>query len=316
MAKKSKSGEDLSLARLIDRYLSYLEVERNYSPFTIRNYGAYLKRFRDWFAKNYEQEYINRLSPEIVRAYRLYLARYKDEKDQMLSRTTQGYYVIALRAFLKYLSKKGIKSLAPEKVELPKGEGRQIKFLNREQIERLMAQPDQGSLVGMRDKAMLEVMFSTGLRVAELAKLSRDKIDLKSREFAILGKGRRIRVVFLSERATRWLADYLALRDDSWKPVWIRTRGRQIPPDASGDSKRLSVRTIQRIVEKYRRVAGIPFRVTPHVLRHSFATNLLTNGADLRSVQEMLGHKNISTTQIYTHVTNPQLKNVHDKFFK
>ena len=313
---KKKPAQDLDLKRLIGRYLSYLEVEKNYSPYTIRNYKAYLERFRKWFARHYEQEYINRLTPEIVRSYRLFLARFENERKEMLSRTTQGYYVIALRAFLKYLAKKGIRSLAPEKVELPKGESRQIKFLNRQAVERLMAAVEISSPTGLRDRAILEVFFSTGLRVAELAKLSVDKIDLKAREFAIVGKGRRIRVVFLTDRAVDWLSRYLRSRIDSWKPLWVRTSGRKSILDTNGESQRLSVRTIQRLVDKYRRQAGIPFKVSPHVLRHSFATNLLTNGADLRSVQEMLGHKNIATTQIYTHVTNPQLKKVHDKFFK
>lgn len=268
MAKKKRPAEDLDLSKLINKYLSYLEVEKNYSQYTIRNYKAYLTRFRLWFAKNYEQEYIFRLTSEIVRQYRLYLAHFENDKGHQLSRTTQGYYVIALRAFLKYLAKKGIKSLAPEKVELPKGEGRQIKFLNREQIERLLAQPDTATPTGRRDRAILEVLFSTGLRVAELAKLSTDRIDFKAREFSIVGKGRRVRVVFLTERAVTWLKTYLAAREDVWKPLWIRIGGRKQDLDGTGESKRLTVRTMQRIVDKYRRTAGIPFRVTPHVLRH------------------------------------------------
>jgi site-specific recombinase XerD len=316
--KKPKKAvqQDLDLKRLVNKYLVYLEIERNYSPFTIRNYRHYLEKFRKWFEKNYEQEYINRLNTDIVRHYRLYLSRWVDEKNKPLSTTTQSYYIISLRAFLKYLSKKGIKSLSPDKIELPKNEGRQIKFLSREQLERLLEQPDLATLMGMRDRALLEVLFSTGLRVAEVAKLSRDKIDFKTREFGIVGKGRRLRVVFLSVRSADWLYKYLQAREDTWKPLWIRLSGKKMDNEALGEVKRLSTRSIQRIVEKYRRRAGLPFRVTPHVLRHSFATNLLQNGADLRSVQEMLGHKNVSTTQIYTHVTNPQLKKVHDEFFK
>lgn len=296
--------------------MTYLEVEKNYSPFTIRNYGFYLNKFRKWFEKHYEQEYIERLTSEMVRGYRLHLKKFEDEKGRMLSRTTQSYYIIALRAFLKYLSKKGVKSLSPEKVELPKGEGRHIKFLNRDQVERLLSQPLISELEGLRDKAILETLFSTGLRVAEVAKLNRDKVDLKAREFGIIGKGRRNRVVFLSERAVEWIKRYVEAREDTWEPLWIRLAGKKSDPSTVGEKMRLSMRSIQRVVEKYRRKAGIPFRVSPHVLRHSFATSLLSNGADLRSVQELLGHKNVSTTQVYTHVTNPQLKAVHDKFLK
>lgn len=314
--KKKVVQEDIDLKRLINKYLIYLEIERNYSPFTIRNYRHYLLKFRKWFERTYEQEYINRLSPEIVRRYRLYLSRWVDEKEKGLSITTQSYYVIALRAFLRYLSKKGIKSLSPDKIELPKAEGRNIKFLSREQVERLLEMPDITTIGGLRDKAILEVLFSTGLRVAEIAKLTRDKIDFKTREFGIVGKGRRLRVVFLSPRSADWLSKYLDAREDQWRPLWVRHSGKQIALDKAGEVKKLTVRSIQRIVEKYRKAAGLPFRVTPHVLRHSFATNLLLNGADLRSVQELLGHKNVATTQVYTHVTNSRLKQVHDDFFK
>ncbi|MBI3954412.1 tyrosine-type recombinase/integrase [Candidatus Collierbacteria bacterium] len=312
----TRKSEDLSFKRLINKYLSYLEIEKNYSVFTIVKYRHYLSAFRSWFEKNYQQDYIERLNPEIVRNYRLYLARVEDPKGKMLAKATQSYYIIGLRAFLKYLSKKGYKSLAPEKVDLPKTESRSLKFLNREQVERLLNQPSISLVEGLRDKAILEVLFSTGLRVSEIAKLDIDKIDFKSREFGIIGKGRRLRVVFLSQRATEWLGRYIKAREDGYKPLWIRFGGKQADPSTSGESMRLSVRGIQRIVEKYRKMAGLPVRVTPHVLRHSFATSLLQNGADLRSVQEMLGHKNVSTTQIYTHVTNPQLKKVHEKFLK
>lgn len=316
MKQAKKTKEDFELKKLINRFIAYLEVERNYSKYTLRNYRFYLTRFRNWFEKKYEQEYVNRLTAEMVRSYRLWLSRYEDEKGQTLSRTTQSYHVIALRAFLKYLSKKGIKSLSPEKVELPKAEGRRIRFLSREQIERLLDQPLTSEPEGLRDKAILEVLFSTGLRVSELAKLNREDIDIKSREFGVVGKGRRVRVVFLSERAAKWLERFLVARDDHWRPVWIRYSGTKADPATAGEQMRLSVRTIQRIVEKYRRSAKLPIKVSPHVVRHSFATTLLQNGADLRSVQEMLGHKNVSTTQVYTHVTNPQLRKVHERFLK
>jgi site-specific recombinase XerD len=312
---KTKS-EDISLERLINRYLSNIEVEKNYSPYTVRNYKHYLGVFRKWFEKHYQQEYIQRLTSEIVRHYRLFLTHYEDVQGRTLSKATQSYYIISLRAFLKYLSRKGIKSLAPEKVDLPKAESHSLKFLSREQVERLLEMPNLQKIEGLRDRAILEVLFSTGLRVSEMMKLDRDKIDLKQREFGIIGKGRRPRVVFLTERAATWLDRYVKSREDANKPLWIRLSGKKADPTSSSEKMRLTVRTIQRIVEKYRLMAGLPVKVSPHVLRHSFATSLLQNGADLRSVQEMLGHKNVSTTQIYTHVTNPQLKQIHDKFLK
>lgn len=316
MAKKEIKQEDLELKRLISRFISHLEIEKNYSKFTLRNYRFYLTRFRKFFEKKYEQEYVNRITPGMIESYRLFLSRLEDKKGSPLSRATQSYHVIALRAFFKYLSKKGIKSVSPEKIDLPKAESRRIKFLSREQVERLLDQPLISEDAGMRDKAILEVLFSTGLRVSEIAKLNREDIDLKQKEFGVVGKGRRVRVVFLTDRAVKWLGDYLARRDDHYSPLWIRYSGKKADIVTSGDSMRLSVRSIQRIVEKYRRRAQLPIKVSPHVVRHSFATTLLQNGADLRSVQEMLGHKNVSTTQIYTHVTNPQLKKTHERFLK
>ncbi|MBI3443107.1 tyrosine-type recombinase/integrase [Candidatus Woesebacteria bacterium] len=305
---KSKN-EDQSFEHLIKKYLFYIEVEKNYSKYTLEKYKHYLKTFRVWFQKHYQQEYIQRLTPEIVRRYRGFLTRHEDDLGRRMSVATQSYYIIGLRSFLRYLARKGIKSLAPEKIDLPKAESRSLKFLSREQVERLLSMPILEKPEGLRDRTILEVLFSTGLRVSEMAKLDRDKIDLKQREFGIIGKGRRPRVVFLTQRATDWLSKYLRNREDNNKPLWIRLSG-------GGEKMRLTVRSIQRIVEKYRRMAGLPIKVSPHVIRHSFATNLLQNGADLRSVQEMLGHKNVSTTQIYTHVTNPQLKQVHDKYLK
>lgn len=267
MAKK-KPEELITLNKLISRYLTFIEVEKNYSIYTIRNYKHYLTTFADWFSKNYQQEYIDRLNSEIVRSYRLWLSHYLDQYGKNLSRTTQSYYVIALRAFLKYLSRKGHKSLAPDKVDLPKGEARTIKFITREQVESLLEMPDMNKPEGLRDRAILEVLFSTGLRVSELAKLDWDRVDLKQREFGIIGKGRRPRVVFLTERAVGWIKRYLDGRSDVWKPMWIRLGGKRIDPAVGSEKIRLSVRGIQRIVEKYRRMAGIPIKVSPHVLRH------------------------------------------------
>ncbi len=308
--------EDISLERLINRYLSYIEIEKNYSPYTIEKYKHYLETFRKWFHKNYQQEYIQRLTFEIVRNYRVFLSHHENDQGRSMSISTQSYYIIGLRAFLRYLARKGVKSLAPEKIDLPKTESRSLKFLSREQVERLLEMPNLQKVEGLRDRAILEVLFSTGLRVSEMMKLDRDKIDLKQREFGIIGKGRRPRVVFLTERAATWLERYMRSREDANKPLWIRLSGKKADPTSSSEKMRLTVRSIQRIVEKYRLMAGLSIKVSPHVLRHSFATSLLQNGADLRSVQEMLGHKNVSTTQIYTHVTNPQLKQIHDKFLK
>lgn len=313
----TKKPLDLTLRLLIKRYLSYIEIEKNYSTWTIVKYSHYLKTFRAWFEKHYAQEYIEKLNPEMVRRYRIFLAHLEDEKGHKLSTTTQSYYVISLRAFLKYCIKKGIKTLAPEKIDLPKAEDHRIKFLDRDQVERLLMSPDTSTPAGIRDRTMLEVLFSTGLRVSELAKLDTDRIDLKQKEFSVVGKGRKSRVVFLSDRACFWLDKYLSMRQDLYRPLWIRImKNGQYDPALSSEKLRLSIRSIQRIVERYRKMAGLPIRISPHVLRHSFATTLLQNGADLRSVQEMLGHKNVSTTQIYTHVTNPHLKEVHDKFLK
>ena len=315
MAKKQPL--DLTLRVHIRRYLSFIEVEKNYSKFTIRNYTHYLKMFRNWFEKHYEQEYIEKLTSDMVRRYRLFLSHYEDIRGKRLSPTTQSYYVIALRAFLKYCARKGIKTLSPEKVDLPKGEEHRIRFLDREQMERLLMSPDTSTMGGLRDRTILEVLFSTGMRVSELAKLDIDKIDLKEREFGIIGKGRRARVVFLTDRSTEWLSRYLSARVDPYRALWIRIpKNGEWDPAMGGEKARLSIRGIQRIVEKYRRGAGIPISVSPHTIRHSFATTLLQQGADLRSVQEMLGHKNVATTQIYTHVTNPQLKAIHDKYLK
>ena len=207
MAKKQ--ALDLTLRVHIRRYLSYIEVEKNYSKFTIRNYSHYLKLFRDWFERHYAQEYIEKLTSDMVRRYRLYLARFETPLGKRLTSTTQGYYVIALRAFLKYCAKKGIKTLSAEKVDLPKGEDHRIKFLDRDKVERLLMAPDTSTMAGLRDRTILEVLFSTGMRVSELAKLDIDKIDLKEREFGIIGKGRRARVVFLTDRASEWLERYL-----------------------------------------------------------------------------------------------------------
>lgn len=304
-----------SLPQLVDQFLEYLEIDRNCSKYTIRNYRHYLFRFLVFLEKKYPKTNVEELNLEIIRKYRLFLSRFVGPNSLPLSRITQSYHIIALRAFLRYLIKNDYKTLAPEKIDLPKGKPKSLKFLSREQIERLLAQPKISTLRGLRDKAILETLFSTGLRVSELVKLDRSKVNLKLREFGIIGKGGRPRVVFLSEKATYWLSRYLKKRADHFKPLFIRHAGK-VDPTTQDEKMRLTVRSIQRIVDKYAKKARLPIKATPHVIRHSFATDLLTSGADLRSVQEMLGHKNISTTQIYTHVTNPQLKKIHERFHR
>ena len=310
-AKEKSSRTELD--RLIEDFLEHLEIERQSSPLTIRNYRHYLGRFSNWLKRNSFKAKPSSIDLEKIKKYRVYLARFSAPNGQLLSRSTQAYHVIALRSFLRWLVKNDHQTLAPEKVDLPKSESRSLNFLSTEQVERFLAQPLPSKKTGLRDKAILETLFSTGLRVSELVRLSRDQIDLKRREFGVIGKGGRARVVFLSERAVKWLKKYLDNREDNWKPLFIRLGGSQ-KVEETGEKMRLTARSVQRIVDKYSRKAKLPVKVTPHVIRHSFATDLLIAGADIRAVQEMLGHKNIQTTQIYTHVTNRQLRNVHEMF--
>lgn len=296
------------------RFLEYMEVEKNVSQLTIRNYHHYLQRFVDWLTQA-EITDLQRVDGEVIRKYRVYLAQLtKDSGEPMLSKKTQSYHVIALRSWLKWLVKNDVAVLHPEKIDIPKGESQHMKYLTVEQVESLMEQPVLSSPAGLRDRAILEVLFSTGLRVSELTSLNRSQVNTKTREFGVIGKGRRPRVVFLSERAAHWLDRWLVTRDDEWLPVFVRFSQEQANPQEDGSEMRLTPRSVQRMVAKYCRQAKLPIHISPHGMRHSFATDLLKNGAGLRDVQELLGHKNISTTQIYTHVTSPQLKNVHSKF--
>ncbi|MFH0749563.1 MAG: tyrosine-type recombinase/integrase [Candidatus Gottesmanbacteria bacterium] len=325
----------MSLYQLINEFLEYLEIERNVSPLTIRNYGHYLNRFIDYLVGTplssvphtvemlKEQSEKRKIIPmssvtaESIRQYRLYLSRYVDEHGTGLKRVTQNYHLIAIRSFLKYCAKRDVETVSADKIDLPKAESRSIKFLEREQIERLMNMPEISTNEGMRDKAILEMLFSTGLRVSELIKLNRDQINLDRKEFGVIGKGRRARIVFLSDSAVDWINRYLKTRDDDLDPLFIRYAGKKPEEhDVHGESVRLSARSVERLVEKYVKKARLPIKITPHGLRHSFATDLLSAGADLRAIQEMLGHKNISTTQIYTHVTNPQLRAIHERFHR
>ncbi len=300
----------MALSTLITDFLEYLELERNTSQLTIKNYDHYLRRFLD-FTGDIEPRDIDL---NLVRKYRLHLSRWIDPKTgKGLKRITQNYFMIALRAFLRYLARIDVTTLSPEKVELGESEPRPLKVLDDIQLRQLLDAPDTGKKDGLRDRAILETLFSTGLRVSELARLNRDQINFTRREFGIVGKGGKERVVFLSDAAVEWLDRYLGIRHDAFKPLFIRYQGK-VNLENNGESMRLTPRSIERTVEKYVKALGFSVKATPHTLRHSFATDLLINGADIRSVQEMLGHSNISTTQIYTHVTNAHLKDVHKSF--
>lgn len=302
-----------SLPQLIDDFFDYLEIERNCSKLTIRDYRHYLETFSNWLSSTLPGKSIKDLDLTIIRKYRVFLANRADKKGLTLKRVTQNYYIIALRSFLRFLIKNDHKTLEPSKIDLPKTESRSIKFLEREQIDRLTTACDTSKEEGLRDCSILELLFSTGLRVSELTNLNREQINLERREFGVIGKGGRARVVFISERAAQWLGRYLKKRKDTFKPLFIRYAGK-VMTENNGEKMRLTARSVERIVKKYVRRARLPIDATVHTLRHSFATDLLMNGADIRSVQEMLGHKNISTTQIYTHVTNRQLREVHQAF--
>lgn len=304
---------ETKLPKLSDDFLEYLEIEKNCSKLTIRDYRHYLDVFIDWYIKTIPEKSLEDLNLSDIRKYRVFLSNKTDEKGAGLKRVTQNYYIIALRSFLRFLIKNDYKTLEPSKIDLPKTESRSVKFLERNMVERLFISVDTSKVEGVRDRAIMELLFSTGLRVSELVSLNHDQINLDRREFGIIGKGRRSRIVFVSDSAAQWIQKYLNMRKDKFKPLFIRYSGKVIE-DNNGEKMRLTARSIERIIKKYVRLARIPVDATVHTLRHSFATDLLTNGADLRSVQEMLGHKNIATTQIYTHITNKQLREVHKSF--
>lgn len=294
-------------------FLEYMEVEKNCSKLTIRDYLHYLEVFEKWFLETQPGKSITDLDLATVRRYRVFLSNRVDQKNMTLKRVTQNYYIIALRSFLRFLIKNDIKTLEPSKIDLPKTESRSVKFLEKEQVDLLVTSVDTSTEEGVRDRTILELLFSTGLRVSELVKLNHEHINLDRKEFGIIGKGNKSRIVFISDRAADWIAEYLKLRRDKFKPLFIRYSGKVIEEN-NGEKMRLTPRSIERMVKKYVRLARLPVDATVHTMRHSFATDLLTNGADIRSVQEMLGHKNIATTQIYTHITNKQLREVHGAF--
>lgn len=298
-------------ARAKTNFLEYLEIEQNRSQKTIQNYDHYLTRLLD-FAGDIE---VGDIDVELIRKWRLWLNRLGTNTSDELGKTTQNYHLIALRSFLKYCAKRDIPALPADKVELARTVRKQVTFLNEDELERIFAQPDTSTLGGLRDRAILELLFSSGLRVSELVGLDRDHINLKRLEFMVRGKGQKDRPIFISPDAASWIGQYLEKRQDTVKPLFVRYSGRK-QVDLSGNFHRLTARSVQRMVARAALLAGITKHVSPHTLRHSFATDLLMNGADLRSVQAMLGHSNIATTQIYTHVTDPHLRAVHEKFHR
>lgn len=303
------------LEKLKREFLEYTEIEKGRSLNTVRNYEHYLDRFFV-FSK---AEQAKDITLELLREYRLWLNRQPANNDT-LKKKTQNYYLIALRAFLKYIAKRGVEVISPEVIELAKVGERQIDLITQQELNRLLDAPDTTTLKGLRDKAILETLFSTGLRVSELCSLPRE-IDLRADEYSVRGKGEKVRVVFLSEESKSAIKNYLAKRKDMDDALFVQTPP-LTPPPTKGREKgrgvpsesRLTQRSIQRIIKYYAIKAGISKKVTPHVVRHMFATDLLSNGADLRSVQMLLGHANIATTQIYTHVTDKALRDTHKKF--
>lgn len=292
-------------------FLEYLEVDQNRSQKTIANYDHYLTRLID-FAGDIK---VSDIDDELVRKWRLWLNRLGTNTSDELQKSTLNYHLIALRSFLKYCAKRDIPSLSPNRIELARTRRKQVTFLNPEELERLFKEPDIETAQGLRDRAILELLFSSGLRVSELVGLDRDHINLKRREFMVRGKGQKDRPIFISESAADWIQQYLSKRTDTTRPLFIRYSGNK-KVDQTGNFTRLTARSVQRMVARYALLAGITKHVSPHTLRHSYATDLLMNGADLRSVQALLGHSNVATTQIYTHVTDPHLKAVHQKFHR
>lgn len=296
-------------SELLLDYIEHLEVEGGRAAKTAENYRLYLERFVD-FSNDIQ---VNKITSELVRKYRLWLNRFKNDQDDSLAIITQSYHLIALRGFLSYLSKRDIPSLSPEKIELPKISRKQVTFLHYDEISRMIEAIPHDTEVGLRDRAIVELLFSSGLRVSELVNLNRDHVNTKRREFMVRGKGQKDRPVFISETAAMHVEEYLKARFDNLPPLFLSYSRNNIS-SRTGDYRRLTSRSIQRIVSGYARLAGITKHVSPHTMRHSFATDLLMNGADLRSVQTMLGHSNISTTQVYTHVTDEHLREVYEKF--
>lgn len=297
------------VSELILDYVESLEVEGGRSAKTAENYKLYLERFVEFT----NDIMVGKITTETVRKYRLWLNRFQNDHGDDLSTITQSYHLIALRGFLKYLSDRNIESLSADKIKLPKVSRKQVTFLHFDEVVRLLDTVPLDDEAGLRDRAILELLFSSGLRVSELVNLNRGHVNTKRREFMVRGKGQKDRPVFISKAAAERVEDYLATRMDNLPPLFL-SYSRNNVASQSGDFRRLTSRSIQRMITKYARLAGITKHVSPHTMRHSFATDLLMNGADIRSVQSMLGHSNISTTQVYTHVTDEHLRDVHERF--
>lgn len=303
-----------SVRQYLNDYLDWLELEKGLSSNSQRNYANFLKKLFDFLETN---DLISitpdQINQDLVSRFRLFLSRqYLSQTNQPLKRSSQNHYLIALRSFLMFFLEKDIPSLPPDKVKIPKEEkDRTVNFLTLEQVEKLLSIPDTSEEIGLRDRAILEAFFSTGLRVAELVALDRDQFKLKDLtgdlELGIVGKGGHPRTIYFSERALSWIKRYLNTRTDQDKALFINYRGKE-------PSTRLTTRSMERTVKKYALMAGLPQSTSCHTLRHSFATDLLMKGVDLRIIQEFLGHRNIATTQVYTHVTKPHLKDIHRKF--
>lgn len=321
---KKEGNHDLQA--LQRQFLEYVEIEKGRSMSTVRNYDHYLEIFTT-FARTLASKkvlYAHQLTDDTLREYRIWLNRRLSDrgaasvrKNETLKRRTQNYYLIALRAFLKYLARQGIESISPDRIELAKVPERSLDLISPEELSRLFAAPDLTSIRGLRDRAILELLFSTGMRVSELCSLDRD-VPLKQGEFPVRGKGEKVRVVFVSAEAERAVMAYLDKRDDVDMALFVNHVSSRLKNSKkrSDEALRLTPRSIERIVKFYAVKSGISRKVTPHVIRHSFATNLLRNGADLRSVQLLLGHANIGTTQIYTHITDAELGRIHKMFHK
>ena len=309
---------NISIIKHIPDFLEYLEIEKGLANKTQENYSRYLNKFVKWLKINNNDDLRpHQLNSDHLWKYRVFLSRSPISKktQKTLKKKTQNYYLIALRNLLNFFADRDIVSLPADKVKLAKDKtGQVVKFLSLEQVGKLLLTPNTSHNIGLRDRAILETLFSTGLRVAELVSLNRDQIKIKyttkDLEIGIIGKGGRARTVYFSERTIRWLKKYLETRKDNDKALFVNYK----PGKKEVSSRRLTARSIERILEKYSKMAGIPIMATPHTLRHSYATDLLNQGVDLRTVQEFLGHKNIATTQIYTHITNKHLRDVHRKF--
>ncbi len=324
MPNQNHSVNKNDIGYLIDQFLQYCEVDRNLSQGTVKMYHLYLKSFEAWAKEYFSAESVSykKIDQDVVREFRMYLNRRLSDKrhNETIQRNTQNRYLTALRSFFRYLIVEVNlnDTLPPDKIILGKQDPRVPKFLAPDQVSDLFKVQDLNKKSGIRDRAILETLFSTGLRISELIHLNREDISpqiLERKEFAVIGKGRKVRTVYLSDVAAGWIRKYQSTRNDTFKPLFVRYSGKSMElNDPEGESLRLTPRSVQRLIKKYALKAGISQNVTPHVLRHSFATDLLIAGADLRSVQELLGHADVSTTQIYTHVTNKHLKEVHEKF--